>query len=1602
MKPGQVLSIALFLSSLPGNNAVEFRAGAAILDISPTNFPVIVNAMFTERSASAVVDPLNTRALVLDDSSKRIAIAVVDTCMMPRDLIDAAKQIVVDATGIQGDHILISATHTHSAPSAMGCLGSRADTNYQKFLPPKIAEAIIQANLNLVPAKIGWAVVDDWKHTFNRRWIRRSDRMLKDPFGDENVRAHMHPGHQSPDAIGPSGPVDPALSIIALQTKTGEPLALFANYSQHYYESALLSSDYYGRFANHIAKLIGATNSSFVAMMSQGTSGDLMWMDYSAPARKTGYDNYAREVAEEALRAYKNIQFQDWVPLAMAERKLALNYRSPDAERLTWAHKLAATFPGRIPQTLPEIYALEAIYLHERPHTELILQALRIGDLGITAIPNEVYALTGLKLKAQSPFKTTINIELANGAAGYIPPPEQHKLGGYTTWPARTAGLETQAEPRILAGLLGLLESVAGEPRRPIVVPENPYSKAVNASKPISYWRFDDMAPRPEFEDGIALYLPGMGESKTNHAIHFAGGRVHEKLPNLGANYSAHFWIWNGLPNDARDVTGYFFSRGANLDAQANGDHLGIGGKHLNAEGKLILFNGNRLNNVLIGKSVLSEKTWWHVAIVREGSHARVYLDGYLEIEGELPLSLNSPSAEIFLGGRNDRYAGFEGKMDEAAIYDRALTQAEILDLVTASGVNSESKPLTAQQSLQKIHLAPGFQVDLVVAEPLVLDPVAMDWDFTGRLWVVEMADYPLGMDGKGKPGGRVRVIEDSDGDGKYDRSVIFVEGLNFPTGIITWRDGVIVTAAPEILFFKDTDSDGRADIRQVLYSGFLEGNQQLRINGLRYGLDNWIYCAVGGHYRGYGAATKIKSHLTGQQVALGSRDFRFRPDTGEFEPESGPSQFGRNRDDWGHWFGTQNSNPLWHYVLPDRYLRRNPHLASPDPTHQVVTPVNPKIYPASAPEKRYHSYEHGDHFTSACAGMIYRDNLLFPGSEMHEFTCEPFHNMVHHEIVTDAGVTFDAHRAPAEQMSEFFASEDRWCRPVMTRTGPDGALWVVDMYRYMIEHPDWLPENGRAELLPHYRKGDDKGRIYRVFPTNVTPRKPLRLDKLSTAELVAALDSSNEWQRDKAQQLLLWKKDPAAIEPLKKLAQSKNPLARLHALCTMEGFKVLTPEILKIALHDEHPGIRENALRMSESFSFQGVTIDGRSSKVRLQLAFSLGEWKSPDAGEALAKLAIQNYNEPFILAAVMSSAIPHIETLSRELAAEKGPALKVYSEALYTLCLALDRKDLLQALLDPVVNAKNFTADHFNQYATYLQLLARRKLPAPDHPGILDAARKALEGPDRFAAACLLAHFPSERAVALPILADSLAPGMPMEDQRAAIASLTETGDDSAPHLLLRNWSNHSPNTRAAILEALLPREPWTFELLQKIQPAEIDVARRNRLLKHESARIRELAEKMFKSASSNRAQVIEQFRPALDLNGNAAQGKVIYAKVCIICHQRDNQGNEIGPDLRSVVEHTAEKLLANILDPNADIQPGYHAYTCELTSGEHLYGLIAAETGNSIVMKFPDGAKRTILRSEIKSLQASNRSLMPEGLENGLTKQGMADLIAYLRGR
>ena len=371
--------------------------------------------------------------------------------MMPRELLDRAKEMARDKTGIPTDRILISATHTHSAPAAMGALGCPADAKFASLLPGKIAESIERAAKLLEPARVGWNAIDDHEHTFCRRWIRRPDKMLDDPFGQRTVRANMHPGYQNPDAITPSGPVDPALTLLSIQSRQGRPIAVLANYSMHYFGAEPVSADYFGRFATALAKRIGATSAQppFVAIMSQGTSGDQMWMDYGQPKKDPASKLTAMPSPGSPSR-----------PISRSPTATGFRWRWPRPGSCSAvASRTRPGWPGpgelstawraaTIPASLPEVYAREAIILHEEPTRELKLQAVRIGELGIAAIPNEVFAITGLKIKARSPLETTMNIELANGSEGYIPPPSSTPSA--VTQPGRRAprGWKSRPSPR--------------------------------------------------------------------------------------------------------------------------------------------------------------------------------------------------------------------------------------------------------------------------------------------------------------------------------------------------------------------------------------------------------------------------------------------------------------------------------------------------------------------------------------------------------------------------------------------------------------------------------------------------------------------------------------------------------------------------------------------------------------------------------------------------------------------------------------------------------------------------------------------------------------------------------------------------------------------------------------------------------------------------------------------------------------------------------------------------------------------------------------------------------------------------------------------------
>lgn len=552
--------------------------------------------------------------------------------------------------------------------------------------------------------------------------------------------------------------------------------------------------------------------------------------------------------------------------------------------------------------------------------------------------------------------------------------------------------------------------------------------------------------------------------------------------------------------------------------------------------------------------------------------------------------------------------------------------------------------PKSPAEALASFRVRPGFQVELVAAEPVVIDPISFEWGADGRLWVVEMRDYPLGLDGKGQPGGVVKILEDTDGDGRYDKAIPFLENIAFPSSVMPWRKGALIAAAPDLFYAEDTDGDGRADVRKVLFTGFTPGNQQHRFNGFEWGLDGWIYAANGD------SGGTVKSLATGKVISISGRDVRFRPDTGEIETVSAQTQFGRRRDDWGNWFGNNNPTWLWHVTLPEHYLRRNPRLAVKRVLHMLANyDDSTRVFPASTAMVRPNQPWSLNHVTSGCSPCPYRDDLFGPEFATSVFASEPVHNVVHREVLVRDGAGFTSHRAAGEEQSEFLASTDNWFRPITLKTGPDGALYVADMYRFVLEHPEWISPEMQARL--DLRAGADKGRIYRVVPVGKARRPIPNLAAKNTRDLVAAMDSVNGWQRDTAQRLLFERADLSASESLNQLlTMTHAPQVRLQALATLGVLGALAPEIMLATLADPNPAVRCEALRQSEVLAgksdvvFTAVAASAMDSDaaVRLQTAFSLGAWPPEKIEPTLRQLVARDNADELLRIAIMSSLRP------------------------------------------------------------------------------------------------------------------------------------------------------------------------------------------------------------------------------------------------------------------------------------------------------------------------------------------------------------------------
>ena len=505
------------------------------------------------------------------------------------------------------------------------------------------------------------------------------------------------------------------------------------------------------------------------------------------------------------------------------------------------------------------------------------------------------------------------------------------------------------------------------------------------------------------------------------------------------------------------------------------------------------------------------------------------------------------------------------------------------------------SRPLNPDNAMRSIKVSEGYSLQLVACEPLVQDPINVAFDSKGQLWVVEMSDYPHGetehrasVRGRTKTtGGSIKTLRDTNNDGVFDTASIFLSALPYPTGVHPWRDGVLISCAPDILFARDSNGDGKADEVQKLFTGFRLANPQHRVNGFTYGLDHSLHLASGDNLG------ELRSEKTGKTLNASGSDVQIWPEKGSIAATSGRTQYIRSRNDWGEWFGNDNSKPMYHFPIDEMYLDRNPHVTYPNNRRQVFDPpIAPRVYPITDTIGRFNDLFAANRFTSACSTIIARTPTFRVDDERDvAFICEPVHNLVHRAALDRDGISYNAVRVDTEKQSEFLASNDPWFRPVRVLVGPDDALYIVDMYRETIEHPEWIPDAWQQQLDLY--AGSDRGRIYRVVRDESPDATMPQLTALSIRELVELLSSPNGTLRDLVQQTIIERNDDKAIDLLVPLALDlANPLARVHALATLDVLGKLDVEVLRSALQSEHAGVLIVSIRLAKARLQQHVEL--------------------------------------------------------------------------------------------------------------------------------------------------------------------------------------------------------------------------------------------------------------------------------------------------------------------------------------------------------------------------------------------------------------------------
>ncbi len=937
---------------------------------------------------------------------------------------------------------------------------------------------------------------------------------------------------------------------------------------------------------------------------------------------------------------------------------------------------------------------------------------------------------------------------------------------------------------------------------------------------------------------------------------------------------------------------------------------------------------------------------------------------------------------------------------------------------------------------LETLELAdPALALELVASEPHIQSPVAITFDEHGRLYVVEMIDYPHD---RGRFPGRVSLLEDADGDGYFERATVFADGLPWPSGAFSYDGGLFVAASPDILYLKDTDGDGRADLRRVVYTGFgntvPEPMPDMVVNGFAWGLDNRIYGATsrnGGQVSAPGLARRYD---------LRGRDFSFDPRTFELRPETGGGQFGVTFDDFGRRFVSSNANHLMMAMYEQRYVARNPSADLPRPMLDIPEdgPAAPvfRVSPDEAWRVQRTQWrasgkvrglvEYGGrpsgYFTSACSLTIYRGDALPPEYYGTAVVAEPANNLVHRKALVPDGIPFKGIRPEREQQTEFLRSTSVWFRPVNFATGPDGALHVVDMHRFIVEDPKTIPDGIVND--EDIRAGSSRGRVYRVVRKGAARRPVPPLADARGEALAAFLTHPNGWVRDTAARLIHERQDMGVVPTVLTLAaEADAPHVRVRALYVLEGLGRLTAAHVRRALEDEDAGVREHAVRLAERFVDDAALrpavlarVDDPSPRVRYQLAFTLGALPfGDDLFDVFVRLVHRDGGDRWMRAAAATALVhplvPILEGLTAAVGGRPADGEAAFIGQILRTVGARGRPDEVTAAIEAIDGATDdrlrlrWAGELFAGFV-HGDVDVARVDPGRRLAPVLDLARTLARGADadtarRVTAVELLARDPR---VDHEVFLEVLTPREPQELQVAAFAALRTREHPAVIDALLTRWAAFTPRLRQEAVGLLAARPSSALRLLEAVRAGTVAVAdlsagQAQSLIAHADPSVAALARELLDFGTSTRQQVVDRYAEALTLEGNPARGREVFVETCAACHRLDGVGVELGPNLLGVRTHGREGLLVDIFDPNRKVDPAYLQYEVERHDGSREFGAIVEETDAAITLVQAFGSRVTIPRREIAALRNETRSLMPEGLETSLTLQQTADLLAYL---